>query len=191
MEQKPEQSAPAEEADAPDTKIVRFPAQAKRASRKKRGKPPKNPADFTGQTIRFTPIRRNRRSRRKAENLDLSGRAGPGACAAERSQRGEEGGNGVRSARKKRRRSGAGSWSVIRSSRQKRAERRREQPEREFSDCRAAYAYYAQGTFQRLRLFVSILLALVSIGLCYAASYPIGSWLTMANAESFSRMLLL
>ena len=64
----------------------------------------------------------------------------------------------------------------------KRAERRKEQPEREFSDCRAAYAYYAQGTFQRLRLFVSILLALVSIGLCYAASYPIGSYDFTANA---------
>ena len=31
-EQKPEQSAPAEEADALDTKIVRLPAQAKRLS---------------------------------------------------------------------------------------------------------------------------------------------------------------
>ena len=56
-EQKPEQRTPAEEADAPDTKIVRFPAQAKRFPEEKEEKPPKNPADFTGQTIRFTPIR--------------------------------------------------------------------------------------------------------------------------------------
>ena len=32
---------------------------------------------------------------------------------------------------------------------------------------------------------MSILLALVSIGLCYAASYPIGSYDFTANAESF------
>ena len=38
---------------------------------------------------------------------------------------------------------------------------------------------------------MSILLALVSIGLCYAASYPIGSYDFTANAESFSRMLLI
>ena len=37
-EQKPEQSAPAEEADAPDTKIVRFPAQAKRFPEEKEEK---------------------------------------------------------------------------------------------------------------------------------------------------------
>ena len=57
LEQKAEQRTPAEEANASDTKIVRFPAQAKRFPEEKEEKPPKNPADFTGQTIRFTPIR--------------------------------------------------------------------------------------------------------------------------------------
>ena len=72
-----------------------------------------------------------------------------------------------------------------------RMERRNEQPEREFPDCRAAYTYYAQGTFQRLRLFLSILLALVSGALAYLASYSLGSYDFTANADVFSKVLLI
>lgn len=190
-EQKPEQSAPAEEADAPDTKIVRFPAQAKALPGRKRGKA----AQKSGGLHRadhpfYADPGGTDAAGGKAENLDLSGRAGPGACAAERSQRGEEGGT-ARAARAKR---GAEAAQAAGASSEAAGKARRAPQgaaEREFSDCRAAYAYYAQGTFQRLRLFVSILLALVSIGLCYAASYPIGSYDFTANAESFSRMLLI
>ena len=73
----------------------------------------------------------------------------------------------------------------------KRMERRKEQPEREFPDCRAAYTYYAQGTFQRLRLFLSILLAIVSGALAYFASYSLGSYDFTANADVFSKVLLI
>ena len=158
--------------------------------KKKRKKPPKNPADFTGQTIRFTPIREEQTQQAEKPKIwtyqaepdpEPAPPSDPKEAkkAARRAQR-------AKKAQKRRR-------QLERHQKQqaKRAERRREQPEREFSDCRAAYAYYAQGTFQRLRLFVSILLALVSIGLCYAASYPIGSYDFTANAESFSRMLLI
>lgn len=101
-EQKPEQSAPAEEADAPDTKIVRFPAQAKRFPEEKEEKPPKNPADFTGQTIRFTPIREEQTQQAEKPKIwTYQAEPGPGARAAERSQRGEEGGT-ARAARAKR-----------------------------------------------------------------------------------------
>ena len=190
-EQKPEQSAPAEEADAPDTKIVRFPAQAKRFPEEKEEKPPKNPADFTGQTIRFTPIREEQTQQAEKPKIwtyqaEPDPEPAPPSDPKEAKKAARRAQRAQKEAQKRRR-------QLERHQKQqaKRAERRREQPEREFSDCRAAYAYYAQGTFQRLRLFVSILLALVSIGLCYAASYPIGSYDFTANAESFSRMLLI
>ena len=73
----------------------------------------------------------------------------------------------------------------------RRMERRKEQPEREFPDCRAAYAYYAQSTFQRLRLFLSILLAIVSGALAYFASYSLGSYDFTSNADVFSKVLLI
>ena len=190
-EQKPEQSAPAEEADAPDTKIVRFPAQAKRFPEEKEEKPPKNPADFTGQTIRFTPIREEQTQQAEKPKIwtyqaEPDPEPAPPSDPKEAKKAARRAQRAQKEAQKRRR-------QLERHQKQqaKRAERRKEQPEREFSDCRAAYAYYAQGTFQRLRLFVSILLALVSIGLCYAASYPIGSYDFTANAESFSRMLLI
>ena len=190
-EQKPEQRTPAEEADAPDTKIVRFPAQAKRFPEEKEEKPPKNPADFTGQTIRFTPIREEQTQQAEKPKIwtyqaEPDPEPAPPSDPKEAKKAARRAQRAQKEAQKRRR-------QLERHQKQqaKRAERRKEQPEREFSDCRAAYAYYAQGTFQRLRLFVSILLALVSIGLCYAASYPIGSYDFTANAESFSRMLLI
>lgn len=104
--------------------------------------------------------------------------------------------------KQKRRRSGPGAREKEAKKRQKqlerhqkqqakRMERRKEQPEREFPDCRAAYTYYAQGTFQRLRLFLSILLAIVSGALAYFASYSLGSYDFTANADVFSKVLLI
>ena len=161
-EQKPEQSAPAEEADAPDTKIVRFPAQAKRFPEEKEEKPPKNPADFTGQTIRFTPIREEQAQQAEKPKIwtyqaEPDPEPAPPSDPKEAKKAARRAQRAQKEAQKRRR-------QLERHQKQqaKRAERRREQPERDVSDCRAAYAYYAQGTFRRLRLFVSILLALVS-----------------------------
>jgi len=63
-EKAPEPDAPSPEPektpaqDEAQTRIVRFPASAQvRGEPAKEPKPPKNPADFKGQTIRFTPIK--------------------------------------------------------------------------------------------------------------------------------------
>ena len=185
---KPPQKVPESAKPAPETKVVRFPkGQPIRAE----GEPkePKNPADFKGQTIRFTPIREDTAPEEKPKIWTYQAEPDPEPVsddpkeakkAAQRSRRAEK------EAKKRQK-------QLERHQKQqaKRMERRKEQPEREFPDCRAAYTYYAQGTFQRLRLFLSILLALVSGALAYLASYSLGSYDFTANADVFSKVLLI
>ena len=184
--QKPPEKTP--ESRKPETKVVRFPkGQPIRAE----GEPkePKNPADFKGQTIRFTPIREDTAPEEKPKIWTYQAEPDPEPVsddpkeakkAAQRARRAEK------EAKKRQK-------QLERHQKQqaKRMERRKEQPEREFPDCRAAYTYYAQGTFQRLRLFLSILLALVSGALAYLASYSLGSYDFTANADVFSKVLLI
>ena len=184
----PPQKAPDAERKAPETKVVRFPkGQPIRAEGEARE--PKNPADFKGQTIRFTPIREDSAPEEKPKIWTYQAEPDPEPVpdnpkeakkAAQRAKHAEK------EAKKRQK-------QLERHQKQqaKRMERRREQPEREFPDCRAAYAYYAQGTYQRLRLFLSVLLALVSGALAYLSSYTLGSYDFTANAESFSRVLLI
>ena len=185
---KPPQKVPESAKPAPETKVVRFPkGQLIRAE----GEPkePKNPADFKGQTIRFTPIREDTAPEEKPKIWTYQAEPDPEPVsddpkeakkAAQRARRAEK------EAKKRQK-------QLERHQKQqaKRMERRKEQPEREFPDCRAAYTYYAQGTFQRLRLFLSILLALVSGALAYLASYSLGSYDFTANADVFSKVLLI
>lgn len=185
---KPPQKVPESAKPAPETKVVRFPkGQPIRAE----GEPkePKNPADFKGQTIRFTPIREDTAPEEKPKIWTYQAEPDPEPVsddpkeakkAAQRARRAEK------EAKKRQK-------QLERHQKQqaKRMERRKEQPEREFPDCRAAYTYYAQGTFQRLRLFLSILLALVSGALAYLASYSLGSYDFTANADVFSKALLI
>ena len=184
--QKPPEKTP--ESRKPEAKVVRFPkGQPIRAE----GEPkePKNPADFKGQTIRFTPIREDTAPEEKPKIWTYQAEPDPEPVpddpkeakkAAQRAKRAEK------EAKKRQK-------QLERHQKQqaKRMERRKEQPEREFPDCRAAYTYYAQGTFQRLRLFLSILLALVSGALAYLASYSLGSYDFTANADVFSKVLLI
>ena len=184
--QKPPEKTP--ESRKPEAKVVRFPkGQPIRAE----GEPkePKNPADFKGQTIRFTPIREDAAPEEKPKIWTYQAEPDPEPVsddpkeakkAAQRARRAEK------EAKKRQK-------QLERHQKQqaKRMERRKEQPEREFPDCRAAYTYYAQGTFQRLRLFLSILLALVSGALAYLASYSLGSYDFTANADVFSKVLLI
>ena len=184
--QKPPEKTP--ESRKPEAKVVRFPkGQPIRAE----GEPkePKNPADFKGQTIRFTPIREDTAPEEKPKIWTYQAEPDPEPVsddpkeakkAAQRARRAEK------EAKKRQK-------QLERHQKQqaKRMERRKEQPEREFPDCRAAYTYYAQGTFQRLRLFLSILLALVSGALAYLASYSLGSYDFTANADVFSKVLLI
>ena len=185
---KPPQKVPESAKPAPETKVVRFPkGQPIRAE----GEPkePKNPADFKGQTIRFTPIREDTAPEEKPKIWTYQAEPDPEPVsddpkeakkAAQRARRAEK------EAKKRQK-------QLERHQKQqaKRMERRKEQPEREFPDCRAAYTSYAQGTFQRLRLFLSILLALVSGALAYLASYSLGSYDFTANADVFSKVLLI
>ena len=185
---KPPQKVPESAKPAPETKVVRFPkGQPIRAE----GEPkePKNPADFKGQTIRFTPIREDAAPEEKPKIWTYQAEPDPEPVsddpkeakkAAQRAKRAEK------EAKKRQK-------QLERHQKQqaKRMERRKEQPEREFPDCRAAYTYYAQGTFQRLRLFLSILLAIVSGALAYFASYSLGSYDFTANADVFSKALLI
>lgn len=184
--QKPPEKTP--ESRKPEAKVVRFPkGQPIRAE----GEPkePKNPADFKGQTIRFTPIREDTAPEEKPKIWTYQAEPDPEPVpddpkeakkAAQRAKRAEK------EAKKRQK-------QLERHQKQqaKRMERRKEQPEREFPDCRAAYTYYAQGTFQRLRLFLSILLAIVSGALAYFASYSLGSYDFTANADVFSKVLLI
>lgn len=184
--QKPPEKTP--ESRKPEAKVVRFPkGQPIRAE----GEPkePKNPADFKGQTIRFTPIREDAAPEEKPKIWTYQAEPDPEPVsddpkeakkAAQRARRAEK------EAKKRQK-------QLERHQKQqaKRMERRKEQPEREFPDCRAAYTYYAQGTFQRLRLFLSILLAIVSGALAYLASYSLGSYDFTANADVFSKVLLI
>lgn len=184
----PPQKVPESAKPAPETKVVRFPkGQPIRAE----GEPkePKNPADFKGQTIRFTPIREDTAPEEKPKIWTYQAEPDPEPVsddpkeakkAAQRARRAEK------EAKKRQK-------QLERHQKQqaKRMERRKEQPEREFPDCRAAYTYYAQGTFQRLRLFLSILLAIVSGALVYFASYSLGSYDFTANADVFSKVLLI
>ena len=184
--QKPPEKTP--ESRKPEAKVVRFPkGQPIRAE----GEPkePKNPADFKGQTIRFTPIREDTAPEEKPKIWTYQAEPDPEPVsddpkeakkAAQRAKRAEK------EAKKRQK-------QLERHQKQqaKRMERRKEQPEREFPDCRAAYTYYAQGTFQRLRLFLSILLAIVSGTLAYFASYSLGSYDFTANADVFSKVLLI
>ena len=184
--QKPPEKTP--ESRKPEAKVVRFPkGQPIRAE----GEPkePKNPADFKGQTIRFTPIREDTAPEEKPKIWTYQAEPDPEPVsddpkeakkAAQRARRAEK------EAKKRQK-------QLERHQKQqaKRMERRKEQPEREFPDCRAAYTYYAQGTFQRLRLFLSILLAIVSGALAYLASYSLGSYDFTANADVFSKVLLI
>ncbi len=184
--QKPPEKTP--ESRKPEAKVVRFPkGQPIRAE----GEPkePKNPADFKGQTIRFTPIREDTAPEEKPKIWTYQAEPDPEPVsddpkeakkAAQRARRAEK------EAKKRQK-------QLERHQKQqaKRMERRKEQPEREFPDCRAAYTYYAQGTFQRLRLFLSILLSLVSGALAYLASYSLGSYDFTANADVFSKVLLI
>lgn len=186
--QKPPQKVPESAKPAPEAKVVRFPkGQPIRAEGEH--KEPKNPADFKGQTIRFTPIREDTAPEEKPKIWTYQAEPDPELVsddpkeakkAAQRARRAEK------EAKKRQK-------QLERHQKQqaKRMERRKEQPEREFPDCRAAYAYYAQGTFQRLRLFLSILLALVSGALAYLASYSLGSYDFTANADVFSKVLLI
>ena len=185
---KPPQKVPESAKPAPETKVVRFPkGQPIRAE----GEPkePKNPADFKGQTIRFTPIREDTAPEEKPKIWTYQAEPDPEPVsddpkeakkAAQRARRAEK------EAKKRQK-------QLERHQKQqaKCMERRKEQPEREFPDCRAAYTYYAQGTFQRLRLFLSILLAIVSGALAYLASYSLGSYDFTANADVFSKVLLI
>lgn len=185
---KPPQKVPESAKPAPETKVVRFPkGQPIRAEGER--KEPKNPADFKGQTIRFTPIREDAAPEEKPKIWTYQAEPDPEPVpdnpkeakkAAQRAKRAEK------EAKKRQK-------QLERHQKQqaKRMERRKEQPEREFPDCRAAYAYYAQGTFQRLRLFLSILLAIVSGALAYFASYSLGSYDFTANADVFSKVLLI
>lgn len=185
---KPPQKVPESAKPAPETKVVRFPkGQPIRAEGER--KEPKNPADFKGQTIRFTPIREDAAPEEKPKIWTYQAEPDPEPVsddpkeakkAAQRAKRAEK------EAKKRQK-------QLERHQKQqaRRMERRKEQPEREFPDCRAAYAYYAQSTFQRLRLFLSILLALVSGALVYFASYSLGSYDFTANADVFSKALLI
>lgn len=183
---KPPEKTP--ESRKPEAKVVRFPkGQPIRAEGER--KEPKNPADFKGQTIRFTPIREDTAPEEKPKIWTYQAEPDPEPVsddpkeakkAAQRAKRAEK------EAKKRQK-------QLERHQKQqaRRMERRKEQPEREFPDCRAAYAYYAQSTFQRLRLFLSILLAIVSGALAYFASYSLGSYDFTANADVFSKVLLI
>ena len=175
---------------AQDAKVVRFPkGQPMRAQTEP--KETKNPADFTGQTIRFTPIRDEQLQQEEKPKIWTyqaepdpepapSGDPREAKKAARRAKRAEK------EAKKRRQQ-----LERHQKRQAKRAERRKEQPEREFSDCRAAYAFYAQGTFGRLRLFLSVILTLAACALTYVASFPVGGHDFTPNADSFSRVLLI
>ena len=129
-EQKPEQGTP-EEANATDTKIVRFPAQAKRFPEEKEEKPPKNPADFTGQTIRFTPIREEQTQQAEKPKIwtyqaEPDPEPAPPSDPKEAKKAARRAQRAQKEAQKRRR-------QLERHQKQqaKRAERRKEQPERE------------------------------------------------------------
>ena len=129
--------------------------------RRGRAQRAEEPRGFQGPDHPLHAHPRGYRAGREAEDLDVSGGARPRSpCPMiRRKQRKRRSGPGARKKEAKKRQK-----QLERHQKQqaKRMERRKEQPEREFPDCRAAYTYYAQGTFQRLRLFLSILLAIVS-----------------------------
>lgn len=133
--QKPPEKTP--ESRKPEAKVVRFPkGQPIRAE----GEPkePKNPADFKGQTIRFTPIREDAAPEEKPKIWTYQAEPDPEPVsddpkeakkAAQRARRAEK------EAKKRQK-------QLERHQKQqaKRMERRKEQPEREFPDCRAVPA---------------------------------------------------
>ena len=176
-----------------DAKVISLPQRPKAKPLHAEGEPkePMNPDDFKGQTIRFTPIREEQvQSAEKPKIWTYQAEPDPQS----------ESPSDPREAKKAQRRAKRAEKEALKRRRQlerhqkqqaKRLARRKEQPEREFADCRAAYAYYAQGTFQRLRLFLSIFFSVISCVMVYLASFPVGSYDLTGNAESFSRFLLI
>lgn len=175
-------------AQKPDVRVITFTPGA-HASGGKEAKPPKDPADFTGQTIRFTPVREAKQA--PAPKIwSYQGEPAPkpdepaDAQSARRAQK--------RQAREEKDAARRQKQLARYQKRQaKRAERRREQPEREFASCRAAYDFYAQNTFARLRLGLSVLLTLSVCAMLYLASFPLGSHDFTASAQSLSRLMLI
>ena len=188
-EEKMPQAAAKQEAD---TKIVRFPKmpQAAAFQTEKEEKPLKNPDDFKGQTIRFTPIRDEQAQQAEKPKI-WTYQAEPAPVPVPDNPR--EAKKAAQRAKRAQKEAQKRQKQLERHQKQqaKRMERRKEQPEREFSDCRAGYEFYARGTFQRLRLLLSLLLTLVSCAMVYAASFPVGSYDWTGSAGTFSRVLLI
>ena len=179
------------EQDEAQTKIVRFPASPQvRGEPAKEPKVPKNPEDFKGQTIRFTPIKDEKPAEEEKPKI-WTYQAEPDPEVVP---------DDPREAKKAEKRKKRAEKEALKRQKQmerrqkqqaRRAERRKEQPEREFSDLRAGYAFYARGSFQRLRLLVSLLLSIAAGAMAYLSSFTLGSYDFTANAEVFSRLLLI
>lgn len=183
------QAAAAPEASV-QARVISFTPHVREAGEKE-AKPPKNPADFTGQTIRFTPIRAGQEEPEEKPKI-WSYQAEPapqmdGPMDEKAAKRVEK--QAARAKKQAARRQKQLERYQKRQTR--RAERRREQPEREFADCRAAYAFYAQNTYARLRLGLSLLLTLGACALLYLASFPLAGHDFTASAQSFSRLMLI
>ena len=182
---------PAQKDDEAQTKIVRFPSSPQvRGEPEKEPKAPKNPEDFKGQTIRFTPIREEKPPEEEKPKI-WTYQAEPDPEVVPDDPREAK----KAEKRKKRAEKEARKRQQQMERRQKqqarRAERRKEQPEREFSDLRAGYAFYAKGSFQRLRLLFSLLLSIAAGAMAYFSGFPLGGYDFTANAEAFSRLLLI
>ena len=182
---------PAQKDDEAQTKIVRFPSSPQvRGEPEKEPKAPKNPEDFKGQTIRFTPIREEKPPEEEKPKI-WTYQAEPDPEVVPDDPREAK----KAEKRKKRAEKEARKRQQQMERRQKqqarRAERRKEQPEREFSDLRAGYAFYAKGSFQRLRLLFSLLLSIAAGAMAYFSGFPLGGYDFTANAEVFSRLLLI
>lgn len=154
-------------------------------------KPPKNPADFQGQTIRFTPIREEAAAPEEKPKI-WTYQAEPAPKQDEpqdeKSRRRAEK-QAARAAKDEARRQKQ--LARYQKRQAKRAERRREKPEREFESCRAAYAFYARDTFIDLRLGLSAVLSLCACALLYLASFPLGESDLTKSAPLFSKLILI
>ena len=184
----PQQTASPEQKQ--ETKVVQFPSKLQAKPMKAPGEPkePKNPEDFTGQTIRFTPIREEQAQPEEKPKI-WTYQAEPDPEPVPENAR--EAKQAAKRARRAQKDAARRQRQLERHQKQqaRRLARRQEQPEREFADCKAAYAFYARGTFARLRLALCVLLALGSCALAYLASFPLGSYDFTGSARTLSGVL--
>ena len=168
--------------------VVQMPLRTDGAE--KAPKPPKNPADFAGQTIRFTPIREEQAQPAEKPKI-WTYQAEPAPQPAPP--------DNPREAKKAARLAARAEKDAQRRQKQlerhqkrqaRRLSRRTEQPDRTFASCREAYAFYAKGSFLRLRLFLSVLLTLASAAMLYFGNFTLGGYDFRSSAQQFSVAML-